>query len=160
MPALTWDEICADPSLADLPYKIETNEDGHIVMHPAPFWHSLRQGRIAAKIARLRQDGDVSTETAIQTTKGVKATDVAWVSDAFSAKHRDESALSAAPELCVEVLSDSNTKREIMEKMTLYFALGALEVWLCDDAGKMTFHTSPEQTVAHSGLIPGFPEQV
>ena len=35
MSALTWNQICEDRSLANLPYKIETNRYGQIVMSPA-----------------------------------------------------------------------------------------------------------------------------
>ena len=31
---LTWEELCRDPNLHDLPFKIETNDRGQIVMSP------------------------------------------------------------------------------------------------------------------------------
>ncbi len=34
-PLMTLDEICEDPNLRDLPFKIETNQRGQIVMSPA-----------------------------------------------------------------------------------------------------------------------------
>jgi Uma2 family endonuclease len=154
---MTWDQVCADPSLQNLPYKIETNEWGQIVMSPAKYWHSSRQGRIGRILANLTELGDISTETAIETSKGVKVADVAWASDDFYRLHADEAALSKAPELCVEVLSDSNSPLEMTEKTALYFASGAKEVWLCDDTGTMTFHVSPTETEAASRLFPAFP---
>ena len=157
---MTWDQVCADPSLQNLPYKIETNEWGQIVMSPAKFWHSSKQGRIARLLGSLTDAGDISTETAIQTTKGVKSADVAWASDKFFTEHEKDTALSAAPELCVEVLSDSNTKREMSEKLTLYFAHGAQEVWFCDSTGRMIFHITPTKTVKKSRLFPAFPAKV
>lgn len=157
---LTWDEICADRSLQDLPYKIETNRHGQIVMSPAKFWHSSRQGKIAHLLGNLGGEGVVSTETAIQTSDGVKVADVAWSSSEFFQAHRNDSALTASPDLCVEVISGSNTTMEIREKIALYFAHGAKEVWLCDDNGRMIFHVAPEQTAERSRKFPGFPEQV
>ncbi len=157
MPALTWDEICADRSLVDLPYKIETNRYGQIVMSPAKFWHSSRQGLIAHLLGELGSQGMGSTETAIETTEGVKVAGVAWATRAFFHTHKDESALSAAPSVCVEVLSDSNTTPEMEAKILLYFAYGAEEVWLCHDDGRMTFHISPTVTVPASQLFPEFP---
>jgi Uma2 family endonuclease len=44
--------------------------------------------------------------------------------------------LQAAPELCVEVLSESNSSREIDEKRAAYFAAGAHEVWIVDPQGE------------------------
>ncbi len=160
MPGLTWDEICADRSLADLPYKIETNRHGQILMSPAKFWHSSRQGLIAHLLGELGSHGMVFTETAIQTTEGVKVADVGWATKDFFRAHKHESALSAAPAVCVEVLSDSNTSSEMSAKLLLYFAYGAEEVWLCHDDGRMTFHVSPTTTVPASRLFPKFPLMV
>ncbi len=33
-PGLSWKEVCEAPNLQDLPYKIETNDRGEIVMSP------------------------------------------------------------------------------------------------------------------------------
>lgn len=44
--------------------------------------------------------------------------------------------------------------------MALYFASGAKEVWICDEAGVMAFHTSPTVAVEKSVLFPGFPEKI
>ncbi|MGH8602615.1 MAG: hypothetical protein ACREXR_07505, partial [Gammaproteobacteria bacterium] len=41
------------------------------------------------------------------------------------------------PEICIEVLSDRNTRPEIERKAALYFARGAKEVWVCDE-GRMS----------------------
>lgn len=156
----TWDEICNDASLQDLPYKIETNRYGQIVMSPAKFWRSSRQGEITGLLKELGRHGKISTETAIQTAEGVKVADVAWASQAFFDAHRDDIALTAAPEICVEVLSDSNSPEEIQQKVLLYFAHGAGEVWLCDNEGRMIFHLSPTQTAPASFRFPAFPAQV
>ena len=44
-----WEQLCADPSLRDLPYKIETNRLNKIIMSPASNWH----GGLQAEISRL-----------------------------------------------------------------------------------------------------------
>ena len=44
---MKWDEVCKDTLLQDLPYKVELNEWGNIVMSPA----SNRQGNLQTKIA-------------------------------------------------------------------------------------------------------------
>ena len=160
MPALTWDQICEDRSLANLPYKIETNRYGQIVMSPAKHWHSKRQSKINSTLSTMAKTGYLMVEAAVQTTEGVKVADVAWGSDAFDRAHKKDDTLTAAPDLCVEVLSGSNSKAEMQEKLTLYFAHGAREVWFCDDAGKMAFYTSPMVAVKKSLLFPAFPAKI
>ena len=41
-----WNEIVDDPSLRDLPYKVETNERGQLVLSPHTAKHSVRQKRV------------------------------------------------------------------------------------------------------------------
>jgi hypothetical protein len=36
---MNWQEACADPSLTDLPYKIELNQWGQTIMSPADYQH-------------------------------------------------------------------------------------------------------------------------
>ena len=44
----------------------------------------------------------------------------------------DDDNMQGFPELVIEVLSPSNTKREMQEKATLYLATGAQEFWIVD----------------------------
>ena len=53
----------------------------------------------------------------------------------------------------------SNSRREMNAKKKLYFEQGALEVWLCDEYGKMTFYDSEGQ-LERSKLFPDFPLRV
>ena len=101
-------------------------------------------------------------ECAIQTSEGVRAPDAAWISLERRAPHRRASVLSIAPEICVEVLSPSNSRQQMLEKMTLYFAKGAEEVWLCDEKGRMEFFTaaSAPAPVPASPRCPEFPAQL
>jgi Uma2 family endonuclease len=66
-----------------------------------------------------------------------------------------------APEICVEVLSPSNTEAEIQEKTDLYFDAGAKEVWICVPSGTMTFKTrGANRPPKQSQLCPDFPKKV
>lgn len=47
---MNWQEVCADRALQDIPYKIELNRWGQIVMSPAKNKHSVYQGLIQAII--------------------------------------------------------------------------------------------------------------
>ncbi len=64
-----------------------------------------------------------------------------------------------APEICIEVLSESNTRAEIDEKRLLYFERGAQELWTCDLKGRMRFFDSSGE-MSGSGLVPSFPSDI
>ncbi len=158
-----WDKIVSDPDLAGLPYRIETDRHGQIIMSPpAPPSHGNKQGRIAGLLGNQSESGEVITECPISTGKGVKPADVAWCSDAVWRQERENSCMSSAPEICVEVISPSNTSSEIQEKKDLYFEAGAKEVWLCADDGTIRFHhaAKPDAQAAGSGLFPDFPSSI
>ena len=73
---MQWQEVLADKSLRDLPYKIELNERGKIEMSPTTFIHSLLQGELAA-LLKKQLGGWIFTELAIMTQKGVRVPDIA-----------------------------------------------------------------------------------
>src|SRR5262245_28485787 len=102
---MNWQEVCEHPSLQDLPFKIELNEKGEIVMAPVKVYHSAYQGELGFLLRSMRSDGRVLAECAIQTTKGTKVADVAWASEERFAQIKNEVECSIAPEVCVEVLS-------------------------------------------------------
>lgn len=134
-----WRQVVADKTLADLPFKIETNRNGQIVMSPAKAIHARFQGEIAALLKRAL-GGVVYTECPIATPQGIKVADVAWSSTGFATRHEGEDAFSVAPELCVEIRSPSNAMAELLGKVRLYLDAGAREVWLVSEDGKVEFH--------------------
>jgi Uma2 family endonuclease len=143
---MNWTEICAHPLLGELPFKIQTDQWGHIVMSPATNERGMYQAKIAALLSRLLVHGVVITECAIQTREGVKVADAAWASDQFIANHRGENPFQEAPQLCVEILSPSNTMMEMDEKKELYFSRGAREVWVCDKTGTLRSTKTPARS--------------
>jgi Uma2 family endonuclease len=152
---MNWQEVCDHPSLKDLPFKIELDENGKIIMCPVKLYHSYFQGEIAFLLHSLLKDGKTLTESAIATSKGTKVADVAWASLAVWGIIKSQTEASIAPEICVEVLSDSNTAKEMADKRQLYFAAGAKEVWMCDEQGVMSFFNAQQQLL-HSELVPDF----
>jgi len=156
---MQWQEVCTHPDLKNLPFKLELNEYGQIVMSPAKVYHSILQGEIAALLKNFRPEGRALTECAIYTHKGTKVADVAWASPEVFQHIKTEVECSVAPEICVEILSSTNTGIEMQDKISLYFSRGAKEVWLCSPEGKLTFHI-PANIVEHSVLFPNFPQQV
>ena len=154
---MTWSEVCADPSLQNLPYKIELNEFGQIVMSPASNDHGWSQMNIGIMLSRLISNGELFSECSIDTRLGVKVADVAWLSNDFVAQYGRLTPYPAAPEICVEVISPSNSKIEMAMKRSLYFEQGAKEVWFCDADHRMKFY-SPEGEIGRSMIVPEFPE--
>jgi Uma2 family endonuclease len=98
-------------------------------------------------------------ECAIRTRQGTKVADVAWASmERVKVIHKEADA-SVAPEVCVEVVSMSNTRSEMAKKRKLYFEQGAREVWECDEYGKMRFY-GPVGELKRSALFPDFPARI
>jgi Uma2 family endonuclease len=154
-----WQQLCADPQFTQWPGKIETNSHGNVLMSPpASGIHSSRQGDVTFLLRSLL-GGRALPECPISTINGVRAADVGWYSEARFAKVQGQPAFETAPEICVEILSPSNTPSELLEKRQLYFEAGAREVWICDESGSLRFFTSAATTepAAASSLCPAFP---
>ena len=156
---MNWQEVCSRPELQDLPYKIELNGQGQIVMSPASNEHSFRQSRLIRELLRRMDSGEVLPECSIDTTDGTKVADVVWFSVEFHAKHGLATPFPQAPEICVEVISPSNSDGEMRKKRALYFEAGALEVWMCGSDGAMMFFDSNGDLKA-SKLAPDFPATI
>ncbi len=155
-----WAEVLADPQWKDSSNRIETNEFGQIIMTPpAGGPHSSRAFRIGMKLESLL-GGRSLTECPISTSAGVRAADAAWYSDERYATVRGQLAFEMAPEICVEVLSPSNTDEEMQVKRQLYFDAGAEECWTCDLQGRMSYYKKEEPTTpkTSSKQCPEFPD--
>jgi Uma2 family endonuclease len=127
---MEWSEVIHNPFLQDLPFKIELNKFGKLLMSPASNSHGRFQGRIAGLLWQGLPKGEVITECSVQTSEGVKVADVAWASAEFIAEFAYATPYPKAPEICVEIVSPSNSKLEINETVDLYLAKGAKEVWV------------------------------
>lgn len=133
--ALRWAELCSDPLLRDLPGKVELNAYGVIEMSPASNRHGIRQVAIARALSDHLPAGTAMVECSIATPEGVRVPDVAWASPEFMARHGEVTPFPAAPEICVEVRSPSNTDAEMAFKTRLFLEAGAVEVWIVGEAG-------------------------
>jgi Uma2 family endonuclease len=156
---MNWQEVVESPYLQNLPFKIETNEFGEIIMNPVKIGHSIYQGEISSVMKNMRPEGVVMVECAIKTRKGTKVADVAWASMTVIDQIEKETDASVAPEICVEVLSMSNSDKEIVGKRRLYFERGAVEVWTCDGYGEMRFFDAGGK-LEQSKMFPEFPKQI
>lgn len=156
---MNWQEVCSHPALKDLPFKLETDRWGRIVMSPASNRRSRLQSLIVRLLDRTVDGGEAFVECSLATTEGVKVADVAWASADFLRRHGNTDPYPRAPEIVVEVLSPSNSRAEMEEKKALYFARGAQEVWICSDEGVMTFYDTVKARKL-SLLVPAFPTRV
>src|SRR5271165_2490471 len=69
-----WAELVADPKLAAVPNKIETDADGKIIMSPpADSDHGDRQAEIAYQLKGSLPKGKVITECGVSTSGGTKS---------------------------------------------------------------------------------------
>ncbi|MEM1041132.1 MAG: Uma2 family endonuclease [Bacteroidota bacterium] len=154
-----WQDLIDHPALEDVPFKIELDERGCIVL-ASPF--SVQRGRMKARLARALDAacGDVVTfDAAVPMGRGVCVADVAWTEPSFFSEHEDGILFPTAPPICAEIKSPSNTEAEMEEKVTLYLAKGATEVWICDLEGRVTFF-GHEGERGRSTLAPDFPSQI
>jgi hypothetical protein len=78
-----WGELQHDPSLRELPYKIELNAWGKVEMSPASVRHGQLQAALAAEFMRQLGDGVTVTEWPILTDIGIRVLDLAWASAEF-----------------------------------------------------------------------------
>lgn len=159
-----WLEIVADPKLADVLERIETDRDGNLIMAPSPDdVHGGREGEIQRQLNRLLPDGVVYHNVTVSTAQGDKIPDVMWLSgkrwrskDQLGTK---EGIFIRAPEICVEIMSPSNSLEDMLAKKDLYLNCGAEEAWVCDQEAKMRFFSITGE-LAKSKLCPQFPVQI
>ncbi len=143
---MQWSEVINNPVLQNLPFKIELNKFGNILMSPASNQHGRLQVQVSINLSNKLPKGEVIAECSIQTAEGVKVADVVWASNEFINTFSYETPYPKAPEICVEIVSPSNSKIEIENKINLYLAKGAPEVWIIYENGRI-------DTFTHTGAI-------
>jgi Uma2 family endonuclease len=143
---MQWSEVINNPLLQDLPFKIELNKFGNILMSPASNQHGRIQVQISVDLNNELPLGEVIAECSIQTPEGEKVADVAWASNDFINTYSYKTPYPKAPEICVEIVSPSSSKAEIANKVSLYLAKGANEVWIVYESGRI-------DTFTHAGEI-------
>lgn len=157
---MTWAEICEDKFLNSLEWRIESDRWGNVVMSPPPrSRHGEYQFEIGTLLREKLKSGRVLTECPLQTSDGVKAIDVVWVSHERRKSKPHDPLFRIAPEVCVEIESPSNSHAEFMERKQLYFEQGAVEFWICGLLGEMTFFDRTGE-IPFSKLCPAFPKQI
>ena len=97
----------------------------------------------------------------------VRIPDVAFISwDRLPDRKRPKVPIPLlAPDLAVEVLSESNTKAEINRKLREYFRAGVKSVWVVDTkkreaqvytSARKSVHVNEDQAIDGGSVLPGF----
>jgi Uma2 family endonuclease len=156
--AVKYRALCDDPCYANVPGKIELDVWGRMVMSPASNYHSALQTRLSQRLAAF--GGQAFVDASVLTTAGVLVADVAWASAEFIRLHAFETPYTRAPEICIEVVSPSNSVKELEEKKSAYLAAGAEEVWIiypqskrCEVYGKLGALQRSAHAVDLTGLF-------
>ena len=154
-----WQEVVSDPALEDLPYKVETNHRGQIVLSPHRNRHSIAQNQIQNLLRGHAPKGLSPTELAIVTPQGTRAADVVWMSPGrWERMQATGDPTTLAPEICIEVMTGPNDFDEMREKRRLYREAGAEEVWIVTMGREVRFFKTEE--MEESELVSDFPDHL
>jgi Uma2 family endonuclease len=116
---------------------------------------------IGLLLHQLLPHGQIVSECPLSTAGGVKAVDVAWVAPERSENIGELTVFVRAPDICIEILSPSNSASEIDdEKCALYFDAGATEAWVCDLDGSISFFVGSDHREDNSVICPAFPNRI
>lgn len=138
-----------DPCFASVPAKIELDAWGRVLMSPPSVYHAEVQGNLTHKLKTVL-GGRIFTEAPIATPAGLFLADVAWASASFMSAHGPGSPFMRAPEICIEVVSPSNSVKELTEKKDAYLAVGAEEVWIVYPESRRFEFYGPQGAMARS----------
>jgi Uma2 family endonuclease len=120
-----WNTLAAD---AESPDYYELNQFGELILSPKPTTGHQRVASAIARILTLQHGGEAVTEVSVLTDRGIRIPDVVWMPTDRWAACRGQTPLEMVPDVCVEVLSPSNTREEIEMKIGAYLRGGAREV--------------------------------
>jgi Uma2 family endonuclease len=161
---------------AHLPDREDGSKDelvrGSVVCEPPPsFGHGATALRIARRLAEFVERhglGLVVGEAGFVLARKpdtVRGPDAAFVSTERLAEHHGETFFAGAPDLAVEVISPSNSRRTVIEKTRDYLAAGARMVWTVDpERATVTVHAPgrrpavlrAEDRLEGGDVLPGF----
>jgi len=131
-----WNER---PHVEDDPNWYELNEFGQWIVTPrATHGHQQVAGEIMVQL--VRQLGARATmQVSVYTDRGIRVPDVVWMPAARWLEAKGQDPLLFVPDVCVEVVSPSNTRREILMKVGAYLRDGAREAIVAGLKGEVEF---------------------
>ena len=142
-----------------------------VMMSPGKGRHGAIEARIVKLLANFvdsRELGTVFGSSAgyvlARNPDTVREPDVSFLSTARLADQDLDSFLEGAPDLAVEILSPSNSARDMAAKADDYLAAGCQVVWVVDPLRKsvLVYHTdapaialTEDDTLTEAALLPG-----
>src|ERR1043165_2240070 len=172
--------ITAD-ELEDMPHRDEHGNDCRLelirgelkVMSPTKPPHGIGCARIAAALINFVEANELGMAFGAETgfvverdPDTVLGVDASFVShEKLATVENWDKFFPFAPDLAVEVLSPSNTAKEINEKVAFYFAAGSRAVWVFNPKrSTATVYSSPsefqtlgeQETLDGGDILPGF----
>jgi Uma2 family endonuclease len=172
--------ITADELLV-MPHRDESGNDCRLelirgelkVMSLGKPLHGIICARIGSALFRFVEANDLGMAFAAETgfvverdPDSVLGADASFVShERLATVESFEKYFPFAPDLAVEVLSPGNTRREMEEKIAMYFAAGSRAVWVFDPKKRTAaVYTSPtdvralneQETLDGGEVLPGF----
>ena len=148
---MTIEEYASLPELED-GYTCELVR-GVVVREPDPAWsHRLLQFKLGKRLdAWIEQagQGEVGLEgdcILSENPDTVRIPDVAVLLRRRSTDNEPGGWVRGAPDIAIEVLSPSNTPRQMRERMDDYFGAGTLRVWIVDPTAHTVVIHRPDET--------------
>ena len=150
--------------------RYELVEGELIIMSPGMLLHNLIRDNILVALRAFvatRKLGTVVSEQAFQPSeRTVRVPDVAFVR--AGRQLASDRPIEGAPDLAVEVVSPSNTPREIEQRISGYFAAGGKRVWVAHpDHREVYIHglagvsrKRADELLEDAELLPGFSVRV
>lgn len=146
---------------------------GEVVTMPRPNWeHGEIAGNVYMMVKLFLRDhpiGRVSVEGGVLTERGpdtVRGPDASFMSkERMPLGERMNRFADQTPDLCVEVVSPSNTRAKLNDKIKEYFFTGCRMVWVIDpDERSATVYREPMEgkvfkdgaTLDGEDVLPGF----
>jgi Uma2 family endonuclease len=134
----------------------EMDQFGELFVSPLPTnRHQLLASHVGRQMER-QLGGESVSALAINTRIGVRVPDVCWT---LQPRRFIDDPASSAPEICVEVVSPSNTEKWLLEKAAAYLEAGAREVIIVELNGRFRFFDATgERSTSAFGLqlVPGY----
>lgn len=127
---------------------------GEVVTVPRPgFRHGRRQyaiARILDDFGKEKSHGRAATDVGILIERDpdtVRGPDVAyWSAERMPLDQEPEGFAVIAPDVCVEILSPTNRRAELHEKIVEYFRFGVQMVWVVDPEDRtLTVYRSADE---------------
>ena len=167
-----WELACQE-DIADKHYELI---DGELIVMSAPGGRhgqlQIRLGRFLDIFADVQSLGVVTAETGYHPADNrytLLSPDIAFVSHARAPNPFPEKYVPLMPDLAVEILSPTSTRKEINRKINIYLRNGTQLVWIViparqsvevcrlSDTGAVKRDTvGPDETLSGEALLPGF----